>query len=62
MDPTILIKRKLEDDPSALVVGFPYLISYVFFMDAWSLQMDLTCEHYFVHAFHVFFSFAFQCV
>lgn len=26
---------------TALVVGFPYLIFYIFFMDAWSVQMDL---------------------
>lgn len=26
---------------TALVVEFPYLIFYIFFMDAWSLQMDL---------------------
>ena len=32
MDLTILIKRKLEGGPSALVVGFPYVISYAFFM------------------------------
>lgn len=46
---------------TALVVEFPYLIFYIFFMDAWSLQMDLIpvhmqCEQYLFNAFNVLFS------